>query len=698
MEAQADSKRDWKSSRTRDAIYTGVFVCLVLLGCAHARVTSVTTKSYQSCNTVPPLTCSSSPNSTFLTVAFSESLDGSPTTVLTSPWTVVADNTNPTLTNEGLDKCSSAKCQKLRDPLYVDIKIVRAVLAFKLVDTGIRIPYGYYINSLVNIGNNQSVLMDPTLLAANTNCTGRLAQLYAPRVCSETAPSIGPSVFARCGAYADTPMIANTTWLENSRPGGCNGVICYQCPASGIPASKLYTLYAYGPQCALYQISDTTDQTNYEVDVFVNITSTAIGGISLGSIYFTSLANMGSGPRITLSNLARGKFTRLSVSGASRQRLQSFEETLVGGVIAVCSADGNPVFDQGFFNPWQNIDPVNVPTALGTGTKSMWFYLNKNQAALAYGASCGKQGDVMGLASAYSGVNLTNACLSGAVLNGTCVPGYSNSTLTPCQIASVLNEYAINAGVDITTPVPPFLPSNWNPLFTQYYLREFAGTYQLVYQPANFQQFDIEGEFTVQISNDVVVYGDDRQGVLVARANSRCAYYTQDSFGSLQFSLCNLNTNSATYNIQILSCTGFVQTGLSYPHNISVTVGAGDCNYSPAQAVNSTRSLADIDDSLGLVAQAQFGNCTYLVWDEGYNTVLFGSQSTPATIRCFEVTTQVLPLGSEKAVYCSWYSINCDEQGWALLAVILVPTTIVVSVIVILIVYAITKQDKEKVE
>ena len=657
-----------------------------MAGLAGAIVTRLETVAYQPCNTVPPLVCASTQASTFVRVGFKESLDGSPTTTVASPWTVVAANTQPTQTNTGLNNCGGGVCAPLKQPLYITTQIVRALVVEELELVASDIPYGAILLSLEATGSHDvPILADPTQLDASITCAGAVAPLSAKGVCFEDAPPISEAVIgSQLGAYPDQVMTDAAKWLPTSQRGLCSGVICYSCPAGGgFPSdSTLYTAYPFGPPCSLYRISSPSAQANYEIDVSMQLT-TASGAATNASIFFTSLSNFGTGGQLpsvqntSFSQVSRGWFESLSVSAGDKARLTSLTGRLEGGMIMVCNADGSSAkLDQGFFYPWDTTISNNVPTATGLGGTQSWAFIDPDLAVTLTGTDCGKSGQATNLAPRLSQLNLTNACSLGLPQRGFCVPGYLNdpnstsTSLTPALIISQINQYAEQVLSDDTTPPPRFLPPLWNPQQPQYYLRVLPnGSYQLVYQQQNFDEFDVEGTFVVQISNDVVQYSNVTQGVTVSFQNTICSYWTTQAVGALQFQVCNVgnSTTDTTFYLQLLGCSDTILFTNESTKMPPLTIpffylAPGQCAYSPSIDIATTFQPGNYVNFVPNTPIPIIGTCQYIITDSSNQTALVGSFDTPATQVCIAVEYPLRRVVGVENQECGFFSDQCDED------------------------------------
>ena len=701
------------NQKPNTVVYIIALLAMVAVA-GHGATTQIETTTYQPCNTKPPLRCNinqgnTDQGSTFVRVSFAESLSGLPLTTYVGNWTTVASNTIPGTTNIGLNSCSATSCIPLAVPLVVNITIVRALVAYDLEQVPGTIPYGYFLNKIVGNGLNNSVTKDPTLLRQATTCMGIVAPLNADNVCYQTAPNISASLIAgQLGPvdYQDTAFGSAATWLPNSRALQCQGIICYPC--TGVPnmptSPTLYTSYAFGPKCTVWKVKTNAQQTNYEVDVFFNVTA-ADGSLTGGSIYFTSLSNFGTDakiePRLSYTRLARGWFEKLSTVGQSSDRLDGISAPLDGAGIVVCSIDGSPVFDQGFFYPWNQSIPNNVPTATGTNGSQSWFFLNKDAMTRALGPGCGQIGAIKNLAPQLSQFNLTDACVRNLVQTGFCVPGYSNTnstttpsnSLTPALVINALNQYAADVLDDPTTPQPAFLPPGWTPNAPPYYLRKLStGSYQLAFQPSSFQKFDVQGTFVVQISNDVVIYGNQSQKLVVDPVASLCNYSPVTGQGNLLFYVCNqgLDTVNTTFYLNLVSCTANVNftdsPKPSPPLVIAITnLSPGQCTYTPAYSISSLDPAPQTPDyvSVGYRKFLVFGSCSYFVYNNQNTTALFGTPTQPATISCFAVPNPLRAAQPETFTQCTFTNPVCPEMVWARIFVIAVPILLVILVVVI---------------
>lgn len=688
---------------------------------AAAKATQIETVIYQPCNPKPPLLCDTNQGSTYLRVSFAEDLSGTPNTEFSTPWTVVASNTVPDGTNIGLDSCSADACIPLTVPLNVEVSIVRAVVAYSLKKVASGIAYGFYVDTSPSSGQDNPNLVDPSLLLSNDTCKGIVADLNAPNVCYKTAPLMTRALIEdQLGPYPDEVFANATSWLTNTRSGNCRGVICYPCAANASAPSvpTLYTAYGFGPTCTLWQIQSNADQNNYELDVFVNITA-ADGSLTGASLFFTSLSDVGTTgsfeSRLSYTRLARGWFEELTTTAASSERLNKLSAPLDGAGIMVCSVTpGQETFNQGFFYPWNTDIPNNVPTASGTNSTQSWFYLSKDAMANVLGKGCGQIGTVTNLAPKLSLVNLTDACANNLVQSGYCVPGYANTpflnatSLTPAQVISALNLYALQASADDTVPQPPFLPPGWTPNSPPYYLRTLTSdSFQLVYQPSSFAAFDVEGTFVVQISNDIVLYGDASLKAVVDPVYSACTYSQLESSGYLQFRVCNRGTDpsATTFYLTVASCSSTVEfantTNVSPPFAVAISdLAPGDCTYTDAYPIISLLPPQEATQTttIGSRKFPVFGTCSYYVTDETNKTALFGSVAQPSTITCY---TPLTPLRAAQILTvpdCTFWKANCPEAIWAWTLVIGVPVLTFILIIVIVVCVHLDRNARQEQE
>ncbi len=681
------------------------FLFFAVLGLAHADILNIETVSYQRCNTKPPLRCDSTASSTLVRVQFTEALDGSPTTSFVGNWTLVAANTVKSNVNSGMNSCSADACQPLITPLFLNTTIVRELIAYDLELVASGIPYGYILLSQTANGQNVSQLQNPNQLDANITCSGAAAPLSAKNVCSAGAPPITPSLVAeKMGAYPDTAFVNLLRWLPNSQRKQCNGVICYACPSGQPKLSTLFRTYGFGGTCQLFKISATSQQANFELDVFANLTT--VSGQNLGAgLYFSSLMNFGSGgqlpdvQRTSFTRLARGWFEGLSVSAGDKTRLTSVSATIEGGYIMVCNADQSDVpLDQGFFNPYNSSKNNWVPTANGLGGNQSWFYLSANDVVALRGSYCGKLGYVSNLAPQLSKYNLTNACITGNVQAGLCVPGYSNNpnatnstSLTPALIISRLNEYALAAAADPSTPVPAFLPPLWNPVNPPYYLRVLPNNYQLVYQPQSFDPIQVTGTYVMQFSNDVVIYGNQTKRVSVNYANTICTYWTARKTGALQFQVCNYgnDTSDTTFFLQVLRCTSdvvFTNSSMpSPPFTISLyNLQPGSCVYTPSIDIKSYSQPGNYTDFVPNTQIPLIGKCQFLVFDSSNSTTLVGSVSAPASLPCIARENPLRNVTAIPEATCNFWGDPCSDDDilvWISIAALLAGTLVIIATI-----------------
>ena len=689
-------------------------------------VTSIKTTAYEPCNTVPPLRCDSSQSSTFVEVSFTESVSGLPVASFSKSWTLVAANTVPDRSNGGLDTCTASACTPLSVPLIMNATIVRAVVAYSLSKTNIQIPYGWFVNSLASTGSfNVTQLMNPAQLDNSSfACSGVVAPLSAKNGCAaDTAPIISPTLIAsQLGHFTDPVMVNATAWLPNSLSGNCKGIICYSCPTqppgSQFPTvSTLYTSYAFGPRCALWQIQSNSQGTNYELDVGVTLTQS--DGTPTGAgIYFTSMSNTGSGGqidvdggRVSRTRLSRGWFKSLSTSDQNAKRLNELSSQLDGAGIVVCSADESAQFDQGFFYPWDTSKTNNVPTATGTNTSQSWFYLSPADMKAVMGSSAGQgSGPITNFATRLAAANLTDACAKNLVQQGVYVPGYlanpnaTTNSYTPALVISALNEYAVAASVNQATPPPRFLPPGWNPSMPQYYLRSLANDeFQLVYQPVSFSPFEVSGTYVVQVSNDVVLYGNTTKKITVSLVNSICRYNTETQVGELIFQVCNYGTDTTdtTFNFELLSCSDnvvFLNSSVaSPPFTVTLTnLAPNTCTYTNVYDIMSAIQPAEATEFVFRSKAPLFGSCAFIVTSSNGSTVLFGSTDTPATIPCFLIQEPFRVIPDVVMPECSFWKVNCEEMVWIWITIVGV-ALIGIGFIILLIIYCVcSKRMKEQ--
>ncbi len=560
---------------------------------------SLTSQSFYPCNyndrANTMLTCNQNGVLTRFDLNISLSVTNSSVIVYEIPWTAVAaDVTGKSQVLSSANSCAGhTDCNIIKNNTKITLRVIPTQITHNLIRVFPFVPYTYFFGTF-DASINAS-LTDPNLLLVGPGtCAGAPAN-YISSVCSAFKPldvDIQPMIQSGqlCGNNFDS--IANTSYVKRvvNSQDYCQGAVCGDCPANGIPAPTLAASFPALPYCSIFKISAVPYLTA-AVEIIIsndNITDT-----------YSIFLKTNNGRTVSMSgrrNFVRGLLNAINLEGPS---VPYDIGQALNGYIVVCGIDkSESTFQQlilGAKNPLQGV-VGGVPTANGMNSTVSWYYISADKYAREYGTQCDQNGNAGGMGdNLYNSANALNAACSslqvgGTPLDGLCVPGTTYSTVkTPCQVASILNDFsqdyksAYNNG-STTPPVPEYLPPKYSPNFPNYHIFKIGKGLYLSKFPTGRTNYPLlRMQSTFDVSEQLVQYSKHIPNAIVSISQSSCFYNAQTQTGLLSIMLCNVGSTSGDFIVTVES------VGAPFGYNTSIIIL--DTTLPDSQQVNDLSNI-----------------------------------------------------------------------------------------------------------
>lgn len=632
-------------------------ILMPLLLCVCNAQISISTQSYNPCtfssNPANVMQCNQKGLYTRLKINITTSVLNTTEGVYEIPWTSVSADT---ITNSKFQIATNScigqvNCHMIGNNTKIRVRVIPTQISYNLQQFGPVIPYGYFFGTF-GAAFNGSLVNSSLLTTGPGNCTGVPANFITSICTSRNLLNISlvPSIKSQgiCGSNPDS--LVNSSFIQRAVNGldFCQGGVCGGCNANNITAPTMAASFPFYPQCRLFRISPypyltVAAEISIENDAFPDTYSVFLESIS--GFKTTNTKRTIYGRAILNAVTAIGPTVPYEV-GPSR-----------AGFIVICGNDAEgAVFQQlslGARNPLLNVTG-GVPTANGMNSTASWYYLTGDQAAAEYGLKCDQNGNSAGMGNyLYNSISAmnqscTSTALGGTPLTGKCVPGTTYSAVkTPCQIASILNDFSAQfktaiAG-NLTPPVTPvYLPLDWNPNYPNYKVFRFGEQLILSRNPTGRANYpNILMQSTMDVSEQFVEYGKTIPTGIVSLSQSSCTYNAQLATGLLYIVVCNTGSVVGDFTVNVLSfgtIAGYNTTIIN--HGTTLPITQTITNLSPITGQRCSPIPAPISFTInnitGFLSTHKLpifiGNVTYSITD-GTGTVTLGD-GINAVISC----------------------------------------------------------------